>query len=216
MKHPPAHETNGSGHSANSDVHPPRDGEASPRSKLKRDLWKLAFAKASTDLARKACDFIIKNAGTLDAATYEALVTGIFVLYSRPFGGNKCVGCLPKKFGKFKDGRLQNRHEMILSARNGFVAHTDATLKYCNERGKEKETLLKLELIVNFGADGRPQRGTQIIRPQLMPKEIPFIKSLCEELLGKLDTEESLIIKKLFENRPMIEGPNPINIFDES
>jgi hypothetical protein len=190
--------------------------KTAPRSKLKQDLWKLAFAKASTYKAKMACEFVINNAQQLDDDTYDALVIGIYVLYSRAFGSNKGVGCLPDKFRKFSDPRLQNTHNMILMARKRFIAHTDATYKYCDEKGDEKEELLKLELIGSLGADGMATARTQIIGPQFMPEAVPVIKSLCEELLRELGTEESLIIKKLFENRPMIDGQNPIGIFDEN
>lgn len=176
----------------------------------------LAFAKRSTDQARRACEFLIKNAPCVDEATYEALVTGIFVLYARPFGGNNAVGCLPKRFGEFKDGRLQNTHQMILLARNHFVAHTDATYRFCDEKGKEKDELLKLELMVSFRAEGMADVRTQVVGPRLAPEMIPIIKTLCDVLLKKLDAEETTLIKSLFENRPLREGRHPINLVDES
>jgi hypothetical protein len=186
------------------------------RSTQKKHLWRLAFAKASIAKARSACEFIIKNGPSLDEGSYEALVNGVFVLYSRPFGTNNGVGCLPQEFRRYSSPTLQNIHDMILSARNRFVAHTDAVYKYCDERGREKDELLKLELVVSFGDDGMASVRTQVVWPQLLLKVIPNVKCLCEELLEKLSTEESSVIRSLFENRPMLAGRNPINILDES
>ena len=152
----------------------------------------------------------------MDDETYEALVAGILVLYSRPFGENNGLGCLPRKFGRFRDPSLQNTHETILMARNHFVAHSDATYKLCDEMGKEKDELLKLELVVNFGEDGLADCRTQVVGPRLSAKTIPIIKSLCDELLKSLGAEESALVQKLFEGRPMHPGRNCINISDES
>jgi hypothetical protein len=76
--------------------------------------------------------------------------------------------------------------------------------------------LLKIEIVASSGADGLANRRTQVIRPQLLAEAIPVIKSLCEDLLGKLGTEEESVIQRLFLNRTLREGPNPIDIFDES
>ena len=106
---------------------------------------------------------------------------------------------------------------MILLARNRFVAHTDATYKYCDEGGNEKDELLKLELIVNFaGNDGMADTKTQVIAPQLTIETLSAIKLLCEESLKQLGAAKADLIKTLFEDRPMREGKNSINIFDES
>lgn len=186
------------------------------RSHLKKNLWKFAYAELSSLRAKQACEFIMNHQNDLDSGTYEALVTGIAILYSRPFGGNNAVGPLPKRFGKLGDPRLQDVHEMLLVARNHIHAHTDSSYKYYDEGGNEKEELLRLEIVATRGENGTATIGTQIVAPLLRAEAIPMIKSLCDELLERLGAAKEIVLKKLFEGRKLREGRNPINIFDET
>ncbi len=185
------------------------------RSFLKKNLWRIAFAKWSANNVKTACDYVLKNARLFDKETYAVLVTGIIVRYARPFGDNDGVGCLPKKFEKFGDPKLQNLHNFILHSRDNFFAHSSALANYEQHNG-EKNQLLSLALVANFESDGMASVHLQVIEPALELSAIPEIKTLCAKLIGKLEIEERLLIQRLFTDSKMQEGINSINIFDES
>lgn len=108
------------------------------RSGLKKQLWKVVFAKSTIYQAKLTCEFIINSPG-LDRAPYNMMVTGFTISYARLFdSGNEGVGCLPDGFGKFQDPQLQNTHEALLHARNIFTAHLNAVYKYADQNGADK------------------------------------------------------------------------------
>lgn len=185
------------------------------RSKLKKYLWQIAFAKWSTSNVQTACNLILKNASRIDKENYAVLTTGIIVRYARPFGKkNNGVGCLPRKFGEFGNSKLQSTHDWILYSRNKFFAHSDALTDYEDLEGQQKK-VLSLAITANFGDDGMASVQLQVIEPTLPLSIIPDIKALCSELLGKLEAEEHLLIRQLFTDSQLREGANLINIFDE-
>jgi hypothetical protein len=186
------------------------------RSLLKKKLWRIAFAKWSTSNVKIACDYLLKNASSIDNETYAVFTTGIIVRYARPFGSNDGVGCLPKNFGEFGDPKLQKLHNLILLSRDRFFAHSDALANYEQHNG-QKNKILSSAIVANFGSDGMASSvHLQVIEPSLELSIIPEIKTLCTKLIEKLDVDEKLLIRQLFTDSQLREGVNPINIFDES
>ena len=173
------------------------------RSGFKKQLWKLAYAKSTIYQAKLSCEFIINNSQLMDRATYNVLVTGFTIMYVRLFdSGNAGVGCLPASFGKFTDSRLQTMHDALLQARNLFTAHLNACYKYVDEKGIDKDEILKLYIRVG---------------PVVPRDNIPIYKALCEDLLPRLDMAEKELIVKLYDGAGVLKaGDNPINILDES
>jgi hypothetical protein len=192
---------------------------AKTRSALKKQLWKVAFAKTALYQGRLACEFIITNSKQIDQGTYHVLMTGFTMLYARLFdSGNHGVGSLPDKFQTFRDARLQNLHSALMVARNLFVAHMNAGYKYCDESGREKDELLKLAVVMGApSADGKSDVRTQVIGPEVPRENIPLYKALCEDLLQRLGVEESNLLTRLYDGAGHLKvGVNMVSIFDES
>jgi hypothetical protein len=188
------------------------------RSSLKKQLWKVVFAKSTIYQAKLACEFIINSPG-LDRAPYNMMVTGFTISYARLFdSGNEGVGCLPADFGRFKDPRLQNMHEALLHARNIFTAHLNAVYKYADQDGVDKDEILKLYFRIGpTASDGLSDGRAFIIAPEVPRDNIPRYKALCDDLLPRLESKEKKLIVKLYDGAGALKvGDNPINIFDES
>lgn len=188
---------------------------ANGRSKLKKHLWRVVLARLSVANAKAACDYVLKQVSNMDRGTRHVLITGIIITYARPFGDNNGVGCLPKKFSKFDDPHLQTTHEMILFSRKKLFAHSDALADYADRSGR-KNQLLALTIVANFGNDGMAAVRSQLTEPVLSPSVLPEIVALCEAVLRRLKTEEETLIANLFTDRPLREGENQVNIFDET
>ena len=56
---------------------------------------------------------------------YRPLFHTAAVAYGRPFSGNKPHGALDPKWAKFDDPLRQQTHDLLIEARNTYVAHSD-------------------------------------------------------------------------------------------
>jgi hypothetical protein len=166
--------------------------------KMKKALWRIAFAKTSIARAIQACDYVISNVQNLDSPIYYPLVTAIFVLYARPFGENTGAGKISSKYASFDSADKKNLHEMLIHGRNNLFAHVDAGTKYYDQ-GNPVGRVFELSVMVNDMKDGTFELTTHVLEPQLTLEAIPRIKSLSKELLKTLCNEEKLLLQLLMK-----------------
>jgi len=165
--------------------------------RLKRSLWRLAFAKRSIHEALNACNFIVNNIKSEVDPAYYSLVTSVFVLYARPFGNNNGAGKIPDKFVPAAGSEKFNLHGLLIHGRNAFYAHTDAESKYFGNDGKPVGRLLHFTITEKDMQDGTATLNLGTIEPRLALETIPRIKVLCDELYKALCTEEHDLLKAL-------------------
>src|SRR5437762_1079372 len=125
------------------------------KSELKKALLRIALAKTSICRAKAACDYIFANIKTPEHPLHAPLVTAIFVFYARPFGKNVGVGPLPPEFQMFSNPSKKNLHELLVCGRDKFCAHTDGGCQYYDAQDHPVDTVFQLEIIANFGDDGK-------------------------------------------------------------
>lgn len=165
--------------------------------KLKKSLWRLAFAKRSIHEATNACHFIVNNIQSEIDPVYYSLVTSIFVLYARPFGNNNGAGKIADKFIPAPSSDKFNLHGLLLHGRHAFYAHTDAESEYFGNDGKAVGRLLSFTITVKDMQDGTATLNLGTIEPRLSLETIPRIRVLCDELYKALCLEEHMLLKAL-------------------
>lgn len=166
---------------------------------IKKELWRIVFARMSIARAIRACEFISTNVRRTDDPVYYPLVTAIFVLYARPFGNNSGVGMISSKLADYDSPEKINTHAMLLRGRHGLYAHVEATGKYFDSEDNPIAPLLRLGIVLQNMNDGTVKPRTQVSEPELLLETIPQIKIVCEDLLKKLDAEEARLLKQLVE-----------------
>jgi hypothetical protein len=60
-----------------------------------KSLWKFFYAHECFKQVENACSFILENNMDENHSAYYSLITGIYVLYGKPFKRSNVVGNLP-------------------------------------------------------------------------------------------------------------------------
>ncbi len=100
-----------------------------PRSKQKKELYKLAVARSDITGAQKTCRVILERVSGLGDELYPPLFHAAVVSYGRPFVDNKSTGPLSRHWGDFSDARLRQTHTKLIQTRHELVAHSDSTVR---------------------------------------------------------------------------------------
>jgi hypothetical protein len=178
----------------------------------KKALLRTVFAKAAIGRVITVCDYINKNKLTSESPIYYQLVTSIFILYARPFGGNNGVGEIHEKFKKYDTDEKRNLHDMLIHGRHKFFAHFDANTPLYNEKRQNPIAhLFKINVIVEDMNDGSVELHARTIEPILTLDTIPRIKILAEDLLNALCLDENKLLERLYEKGGFLKlGSNEI------
>jgi len=101
---------------------------------LKKLFYCLAYARYCFTAARDALEKLISLLGTMPEEElgkfFRPFMCYACVSYVNPFTQGRLKGKLPEEFASIPNEKLQKVHELLLSARHQFYAHTDATLSH--------------------------------------------------------------------------------------
>lgn len=101
--------------------------EKTSKLKMLRALHKLILAHSDMGYALTSCKQILKLKNATINEYFYPLYAATIICYARPFTKNKGTGELGRKYHKFNKAELSKMHNRLLAARDGFIAHSDAT-----------------------------------------------------------------------------------------
>ena len=166
-----------------------------------KDLWKLFYAQECFKQAERACSFIIDNHLDYDHSRYYSLVTGVCVLYAKPFSNNKLVGKLSTKLVPHDSREL---HQNIIDQRNQLYAHMDGDAFGSGSC----EPANQVRLVVSQ-TEARLIATLFLLQPTLLPN----VLELCQALQKKANHHAELLQNR-HHKEFLAPGEYAINVLD--
>lgn len=198
-------------------------------SRLKKTLWKLAYARHAVAHVLVTCDFYLRHIQDERHPMHVPLMCSICVTYARPFPDNSGVGMISSKFARYSDPKLQATHDSLWRSRKQFYAHNDATLSFVPVGG-DTAPLQQIRVAVsrrNLGHSDELTFGLLCPEIRLRDVIIPDVRDLCLEFDKRLMNEISSTMHLLFDSKTesLVRALNeaksdyvelPIEIVDET
>lgn len=177
------------------------------RGRRKKALYKLIVARADINAALKSTQLFIKKVKSLNDPIYYLMLCSIIICYARPFTNNEGLGCLPKKWGKFKRRKFQEGHDSMIQNRNKIIAHSDLDFRTVNIIPPD----------VEFEDLGHTSSGIMVAVSNKFYKlnAFPVIEKICSDLYDRLESEIEKELGQLYENRNLPKKYFPLT-FDEN
>jgi hypothetical protein len=175
-----------------------------------KTLWKMVYAYHCFRIVEKACSFILDQKIDSDHPIYYPLVTGIYVLYGKPFKPSNVVGKLSDKIVPTKHREL---HENLLKHRDQLYAHTDPKSFQLPDFGEANQ----VRFAVSPGAaGGEIEIFTFATQFKARPPLLPDVVDLCRALQEKTNYHIKKLQRRHIEKIPTSPGEYAINILDET
>ncbi len=90
----------------------------------KKELHRVAVAHRDIGCAKSGFDAILSSGAEPGDNIYQPLIFGAVVSYCRPFMNSDGLGRSSKKWTRFDDFALKDRHRELIEYRNSAVAHS--------------------------------------------------------------------------------------------
>ena len=169
----------------------------------KQLLHKLVVAISDIGYAHKACQHLINQGSTPKTdPLYYQLYCAVVICYSRPFTPNRPYGALQKDWSNFPTPEQRRLHVRILEARNTMVAHSDHTRR-------------RVGIIISPLEPTDPPEcycGHWVEDEFFQESLFPPIKSLCELLLAKLQSQAQQLTMALVNSGQFGVGSHELEI----
>jgi hypothetical protein len=165
-------------------------------------LWKMFYAGQSFEHARAAAKHILDENISEDDAIFYPLMTGVYVLYGKPFRKSHGVGCLGEELIPTE---YQELHRDLVKHRDKILAHSDANGFEWFDVGQVNQVRLV-----------RRPTDKSLVCSQLQanPALLPHIISLCLELQEQVETKKRELFKRYEKHVPAEVGEYILNIED--
>jgi hypothetical protein len=168
---------------------------SSPRSKQKKELYKLVVARSDIFQAQRTCQIILEKVTGFGDSLYAPLFYASVISYARPFVDNKSTGVLSRHWSDFSDARLSKTHKTLLKTRHELVAHSDSETRVvhvipteANEPGMSKP---------------RNHISVKISSYYYKPQSFADAYDTCNDLIGRLSDRIDELIATLYKDQQM-------------
>jgi hypothetical protein len=175
-----------------------------------KTLWKMIYAYHCFRNVENACSFILDQKMDENHPAYYSLITGICVLYGKPFKHSNAVG---KLSGDIAPQERRELHKLLLDHRDQVYAHTDPKSFELPNFGEANQ----VRFVVSPGASADEIEihnfATQF---KARPPLLPGIVDLCHALQEKANYHIRKLQERHLRKIPMSPGEYNINVLDES
>jgi hypothetical protein len=175
---------------------------APDRRAQKRNLRLFAIARSDINEALNAARILQRNNSEASRDPYLPMKRTIYfpvlhamvISYSRPFVPTRTAPRLQGRWARFEDRRLQETHELVISMRNDFVAHSD-----------EEKRRVTVYPHGSFKPRGFPTANTGLGISTgsiaLAPPTIDAIIDCCMDIGRRLNEEVQRLLDALYASR---------------
>lgn len=181
-----------------------------PRSKVKREAYKLVVATSDVISALEACRALRALPGGLRDPLYAPLSCAMIVCYARPFSDNRPHGPLPARWSRFADTVQRDVHDDLVEARNQIIAHSDANARVvhiCGPGTRLGETDL-------FMGSSEEAIGTAVQTYIFGPDRLGEIEDSIAALGRRLDLAKQKVLLRLYGGFDLPRGRFRLRIDD--
>lgn len=163
---------------------------------------RLFFAESSFGQARALAKYAQENDLGKCLEIFVPIMSGIVVIYARPFMRADGLGELDKKFESFSDNIFQSTHDTMMKTRHEMAAHRDLVNTVAvNPDGSDHHMFT-----VNLNFDGRGSYTYGVVEPYYRDINLPKIISLCDHQIARVNKDSHNTIDQLNKGRRLKAG----------
>ena len=179
-----------------------------PRSKQKKELYKLIVARSDIFQAQRTCQLVLEKVTGFGDAFYAPLFYASVISYARPFVDNKSTGVLSRHWSDFSDSRLSHTHKTLLRTRHELVAHSDSDTRVVHVIPPQAN---------EPGMPPAPRQHTSFKISSYYYKPQSFVDAFdtCNDLINRLSDRIDLLTSALYDGQQLPSASFKLDFADE-